>query len=43
MCGIVGIILPPTELIDEATLGNMREKITHRGPDEWGHYVNENI
>ena len=43
MCGIVGMILPPTQLIDEATLGNMREKITHREPDEWGHYVNENI
>ncbi len=40
MCGIVGFItLKADEIPDDGLLGQMRESLSHRGPDDKGEYV----
>src|SRR5215831_1804751 len=40
MCGICGIVSPDdTYPIAESTLTAMRDSLTHRGPDDAGHYL----
>jgi asparagine synthase (glutamine-hydrolysing) len=43
MCGIVGIVNLDGRAADPALLGRMNEAIHHRGPDEDGYYVKENV
>jgi asparagine synthase (glutamine-hydrolysing) len=43
MCGIVGFIHKENRPIDESLLRQMNEAIRHRGPDEDGFYINENV
>ena len=42
MCGIVGL-LSARAAIEEALLRSMADRIAHRGPDDEGYYVNENV
>ena len=40
MCGIAGIIFKDsTTRIDESQIEKMCDAIYHRGPDEWGHFI----
>jgi len=44
MCGIAGIIyLDTTKKIETSVLRNMTDAIVHRGPDDEGFYINNNI
>ncbi|MDQ3748688.1 MAG: asparagine synthase (glutamine-hydrolyzing) [Acidobacteriota bacterium] len=43
MCGIVGITNVNSRRIDREILQKMNDAIIHRGPDDDGFYVNENI
>ncbi len=44
MCGITGIVhFKRDRAIAPAVLKNMSDSIYHRGPDDEGHYINENV
>ncbi|MGB7203599.1 MAG: asparagine synthase (glutamine-hydrolyzing) [Pyrinomonadaceae bacterium] len=43
MCGITGFVNADGSAVDRAVLERMNTAITHRGPDEAGFYVNENV
>lgn len=44
MCGINGIFhLESTQSIDEALLTKMRDSLAHRGPDDQGIYIDQNL
>lgn len=43
MCGFVGIIEKKTGSPDLLVLEKMANKIVHRGPDDEGHFIDENI
>lgn len=43
MCGIVGIVNQHNRAVDASVLGRMCEAIRHRGPDEDGFYVNNEV
>ena len=43
MCGIVGIAYTKSRRIEREILEKMNEQIVHRGPDDDGFYINENI
>lgn len=43
MCGIVGFVNNSGESVDSAILERMNAAIIHRGPDDDGFYVNENV
>jgi asparagine synthase (glutamine-hydrolysing) len=43
MCGIVGIVNNGERPIDRALLERMNQRIKHRGPDEEGFYIKENV
>ncbi|HEY2951834.1 MAG TPA: asparagine synthase (glutamine-hydrolyzing), partial [Verrucomicrobiae bacterium] len=44
MCGIAGIVSTEHDLpVSEAVLVRMRDSITHRGPDDAGHYLEPGI
>ena len=43
MCGIVGIANADSRAVNRETLEKMNRAITHRGPDDDGFYVNENV
>src|SRR4051812_38626983 len=43
MCGIVGMVNLDGRAADASLLGRMNEAIHHRGPDEDGYYLKENV
>jgi asparagine synthase (glutamine-hydrolysing) len=43
MCGIVGMVNLDGRAADRALLGRMNEAIHHRGPDEDGYYLKDNV
>jgi asparagine synthase (glutamine-hydrolysing) len=43
MCGIVGIANSSSQVINRQTLEKMNGAIVHRGPDDDGFYINENV
>jgi asparagine synthase (glutamine-hydrolysing) len=44
MCGICGILnSDKTRTIERERLINMNKKSTHRGPDEEGYYLKDNV
>lgn len=44
MCGIVGILnKDKNKVVDKRLLEKMTMSISHRGPDDWGIYVNGNL
>src|SRR5262249_46091168 len=43
MCGIVGIVGPGSEPINQSWLEAMNTSLRHRGPDEDGFYVNATV
>jgi asparagine synthase (glutamine-hydrolysing) len=43
MCGIVGIVNQNSRPVEREILEKMNRAILHRGPDEDGFYVNENV
>lgn len=43
MCGIGGCVLGPGVAPDEHRLAAMRDALSHRGPDDWGIEVIENV
>jgi asparagine synthase (glutamine-hydrolysing) len=43
MCGIVGVVQANSDRIDRAVLERMNASIIHRGPDEDGFYVKDNV
>jgi asparagine synthase (glutamine-hydrolysing) len=43
MCGIVGFVNADGRAVDAAVLEKMNEAIIHRGPDEDGFYIHENV
>src|SRR5256885_6414805 len=43
MCGITGFVNNNDDAIDRSLLERMNRAIIHRGPDEDGFYVNENV
>lgn len=44
MCGIVGIIHPETkEAVDSGILRLMNSSLRHRGPDDEGYWIHENV
>jgi len=43
MCGIAGLIYKNSTLVLEESLKKMTDKMSHRGPDAEGFYVNENL
>lgn len=43
MCGIVGFVNKGARAADRAVLGRMNDAIVHRGPDEDGFFVKENV
>jgi len=44
MCGICGILHPnATQDVDRNTLANMNHQIVHRGPDDEGYFVEDNV
>jgi asparagine synthase (glutamine-hydrolysing) len=44
MCGICGILnFDQTNKVDQATLVRMRDTMIHRGPDDEGIYLNDNV
>ena len=44
MCGICGIInFSPDNHVDQSELINMRDTMVHRGPDDAGYYIRNNL
>ncbi|MGL2966266.1 asparagine synthase (glutamine-hydrolyzing) [Flavobacterium sp. XGLA_31] len=43
MCGLNGILRFDQNKVDESQLLKMRDALAHRGPDDAGHYVKDNI
>ena len=43
MCGICGIYNKNSQPVDPDVLRKMNDAMTHRGPDDWGMEVAENI
>src|SRR5438477_2743092 len=43
MCGIAGFVNANGDAVDRSTLEAMNQAIVHRGPDEDGFYVRENV
>lgn len=43
MCGIVGIVSNTEKPIQFDVLERMNQKIFHRGPDDDGFYINQNV
>ena len=43
MCGIVGIFNLNKDIVSRNVLKSMSDKITHRGPDDKGYFLNDNI
>jgi len=43
MCGIVGEMRFTNKLIDKATIERMRDRLIHRGPDDTGIFIDQNI
>ena len=43
MCGIAGIINFNNKPVNERLITSMMERMKHRGPDDDGIYVNNNI
>lgn len=43
MCGIVGLVRNDGKAVDEGLLRRMNEAIRHRGPDEDGFYLKDNV
>lgn len=43
MCGIIGIVNTNSRFVDPETLKKMNDCIVHRGPDDDGFYVKENV
>lgn len=43
MCGIAGIIYKNKNSVEERTLKKMTDKMSHRGPDAEGFFVNQNL
>ncbi|MGB2751236.1 MAG: hypothetical protein WBC19_04200, partial [Pyrinomonadaceae bacterium] len=43
MCGITGFVNNSKSAVDRAVLERMNQAILHRGPDEDGFYVRENV
>ena len=43
MCGIVGFVNKDGRLADRPLLERMNEAIIHRGPDDDGFYIQENV
>src|SRR5476649_288237 len=43
MCGIIGFVNNNGSAIDSGVLESMNRSIIHRGPDEDGFYINENV
>ena len=43
MCGIAGILNRDGRQADEDLLGRMRDALTHRGPDDFGSYIEGSI
>ncbi len=44
MCGICGIVnIDPDNKVDHETIVSMRDTMIHRGPDDAGIYMNENV
>lgn len=43
MCGIVGIVNANSRAVERDVLARMNQAIIHRGPDEDGFYVKENV
>jgi asparagine synthase (glutamine-hydrolysing) len=43
MCGIVGLINRDGSPVDFSLLASMAETIRHRGPDEEGHFIENNV
>ena len=43
MCGIAGIVAPIGSQLISETMGRMTDAIVHRGPDDQGHVIGDNI
>ena len=44
MCGISGILyFDPLRKVDYSQIKNMTDALVHRGPDDEGYYINNNI
>lgn len=43
MCGIVGLIHPENKKIDGGVLRAMNASLVHRGPDDEGYWIHENV
>lgn len=43
MCGIAGLVYKNSIKVDQGTLKRMTDKMSHRGPDAEGFYVNQNL
>src|SRR5579862_5890626 len=44
MCGICGVFYPDrSQRVSRTALEGMNQQIVHRGPDDDGFYVNENV
>ncbi|AZA51869.1 asparagine synthase (glutamine-hydrolyzing) [Chryseobacterium sp. G0201] len=43
MCGIAGIIYKNKNSVEERTLKKMTDKMSHRGPDAEGFFINQNL
>ena len=43
MCGITGFVNANGDAVDRSILERMNHAILHRGPDEDGFYIHENV
>ncbi|MCK4440983.1 MAG: asparagine synthetase B, partial [Sulfurovaceae bacterium] len=43
MCGIVGDINLNNKIVEEQNIKNMMQKIKHRGPDDEGIFIEDNV
>ena len=43
MCGICGIYRKDHDQVDKKTISSMCSTMTHRGPDDEGHYLSGNV
>lgn len=43
MCGISGILKPKNKIVTREEISNFSDVLTHRGPDNTGTYINQNI
>ena len=43
MCGIAGVLLPKGQVPDQETLLKLQEGLRHRGPDDAGHKIIDNV